>query len=123
MQRDIAEAGGNEVFWIGSINADFRVISIKTGSRGNSGMVLVNDNLARREIDEDQTGAGHVVIHNHPSGKLEPSNADLDVAGRYMEMGIGSYIVDNQVSDVYVIVEPVQPKVLSPLDDSEAAFY
>ena len=30
MQRDIKEAKGNEVFWVGSINADGRVIGIKT---------------------------------------------------------------------------------------------
>ncbi len=123
MQRDIKEAKGNEVFWVGSINADGRVIGIKTGSRGNSGMVLVNDVMARREIDEDGSSAGHVVIHNHPSGVLQPSSADLDVSSRYMEMGVGSYIVDNDVSEVYVIVEPVKPKAASPIDLNSVSVY
>lgn len=123
MQRDISEAHGNEVFWIGSINADGRVISIKTGARGNSGMVLANTALAQRELDDDESGAGHVVIHNHPSGVLQPSEADLNVASQYMEMGVGSYIVNNDVSNVYVIVEPVKPKVLSPLSDTDVAVY
>lgn len=85
MKRDISDADGNEVFWIGSINADGRVVSVKTGSRGNSGMVLLNSSLAQRELDEDQSGAGHVVIHNHPSGVLQPSEADINVASQYME--------------------------------------
>ena len=39
--------------------------------------------------------AGDVVIHNHPSGILEPSEADLQIASRLGGEGIGFYIVDN----------------------------
>lgn len=126
MKRDIQEASGNEVFWVGTINADGRVISVKVGARGNDGMVLVNSSLANREAEENagqSSGASHVVIHNHPSGTLKPSEADLNVASSYMEMGMGSYIVNNTVSDVYVIVEPVKPKILSVLDADKVAFY
>lgn len=124
MERDIREADGNEVCWVGSINADGRVISVKVGARGNGGMVLVNSALNMDEIDGDRSdGRGHVVIHNHPSGVLRPSEADLNVAGQYMEMGVGSYIVNNSVTDVYVIVEPVQPKTLSVLDVEKTSVY
>lgn len=126
MKRDIQEASGNEVFWVGTINADGRVISVKVGARGNDGMVLVNSSLANREAEESagqSSGASHVVIHNHPSGTLKPSEADLNVASSYMEMGMGSYIVNNTVSDVYVIVEPVKPKILSVLDEEKMALY
>ncbi|MBO4319338.1 MAG: helicase [Treponema sp.] len=126
MRRDIKEASGNEVCWIGTINADGRVISVKVGARGNDGMVLVNSALSNREVEDksvDSPGSSHVVIHNHPSGVLEPSEADMNVASSYMEMGIGSYIVNNTVSDVYVIVEPVKPKILSVLDEDKIAGY
>ena len=126
MRRDIQEADGSEVSWLGTLNADGRVISIKTGARGNDGMVLVNSALANREVEENaaaSSGSSHVVIHNHPSGVLKPSEADLNVASSYMEMGIGSYIVNNSVSDLYVIVEPVKPKVFSVLDEDKMAFY
>ena len=133
MRRDVQEASGNEVCWLGTINADGRVISVKVGARGNSGMVLVNGAMNRDVIDENQAsenpdgeiseGAGHVVIHNHPSGNLQPSDADMEVASSYMEMGVGSYIVNNEVSDVYVIVEPVRPKILEVLDEDDTAFY
>lgn len=126
MRRDIQEADGSEVSWLGTLNADGRVISVKTGARGNDGMVLVNSALANREVEEnaaESSGSSHVVIHNHPSGLLKPSEADLNVASSYMEMGIGSYIVNNSVSDVYVIVEPVKPKVFSVLDEEKMAFF
>lgn len=126
MRRDIQEADGSEVSWLGTLNADGRVISVKTGARGNDGMVLVNSALANREVEEnaaESSGSSHVVIHNHPSGLLKPSEADLNVASSYMEMGIGSYIVNNSVSDVYVIVEPVKPKVFSVLDEDKMAFF
>ena len=48
-----------------------------------------------------------VVIHNHPSGVLAPSKADLAVAGILGEEGVGFYIVDNEVRHVYVVVEPL----------------
>lgn len=123
MRRDISEAHGNEVFWIGSTNDDGRVIGVKVCSRGNKGEVLVNSAFARNEIDSDGDCHGHVVIHNHPSGVLRPSGADLDVSGQYMEMGVGSYIVDNNLSDVYVVVEPVKPRSISPISQDEAAHY
>ncbi|MBQ1661016.1 MAG: hypothetical protein II054_00805 [Treponema sp.] len=55
MRRDVQEASGNEVCWLGTINADGRVISVKVGARGNSGMVLVNGAMNRDVIDENQS--------------------------------------------------------------------
>lgn len=123
MQRDVLDAKGNEVFWVGTVNSAGLVVSIKVGARGNSGMVLVNSAMTQRDVDENQKCEGKVVIHNHPSGVLEPSNADLNVASQYMEMGVGSYIVNNSVDNVYVIVEPVKPKVLSLISKEDVSNY
>jgi len=49
---------------------------------------------------------GSVVIHNHPSGNLIPSAADLEVAAQLSTYGVGFYIVDNTVSKVHKVVEP-----------------
>ncbi|MBQ2313974.1 MAG: helicase [Treponema sp.] len=114
MRRDVEEAGGNEVCWAGTINADGRVIAVKVGSRGNAGSVVVNQDVAR---------AGHVLIHNHPGGLLEPSEADMNVAAGASDTSLGFYIVDNAVTRVYVVVEPVKPKVLVPLDEDAAAAF
>ena len=114
MQRDVKEASGNEVFWSGSINADGKVISVKVGSRGNIDSVIINQDVARQ---------GHVLIHNHPSGYLEPSDADQSIAMNATDTSMGFYIVNNDISDVYVVVEPIKPKVLLKLNENDAAFY
>jgi ATP-dependent DNA helicase DinG len=59
------------------------------------------------------------MLHNHPSGDLEPSAADLAVAATLYERGIGSAIVDNNASRIYVVVEPPRPRVVEPLDMDE----
>lgn len=114
MQRDVKEAHGNEVFWAGKINEAGIVISVTVGSRGNEDSVIVNQNEARE---------GHVLIHNHPSGVLEPSDADQNVAANATDSSLGFYIVNNDISDVYVVVEPIKSKVLKKLDIEKTAFY
>ncbi len=54
--------------------------------------------------------AGEILLHNHPSGNLEPSDADLALAAGVYEAGLGTGIVDNEVRSLYVVVEPPAPK-------------
>jgi ATP-dependent DNA helicase DinG len=103
----IEEAFGNEVLVAGGLDGERRVAAITVGARGTAQSVpALRPYLAR----------GDVVIHNHPSGILEPSGADLQVASRLGSEGIGFYIVDNPVEALYVVAEPVTVKPLSPLD-------
>jgi ATP-dependent DNA helicase DinG len=76
-------------------------------ARGNSAAVLA----AARDAEE-----GSVMIHNHPSGELEPSDADLSVAARLYESGIGTAITDNAAEGLFVVGEPPKPRVVQPLD-------
>ena len=46
-----------------------------------------------------------MLLHNHPSGLLEPSGADLNVAARLHDGGVGFGIVDNGATELYVVVE------------------
>ncbi len=114
MKRDIEQAGGNEVFWAGSINEDGLIIDVEVGSRGQRHEVVVNQNLAHE---------GHVLIHNHPSGFLEPSDADMSIAMNATETSQGFYIVNNEVTEVYVVVEPIKPKKLKLLDEEKSSLY
>jgi ATP-dependent DNA helicase DinG len=52
------------------------------------------------------TSFGDVVIHNHPSGQLTPSHADVEIASLLGNQGVGFYIVDNDVSRCYQAVAP-----------------
>jgi ATP-dependent DNA helicase DinG len=110
--RAIEEAFGNEVLAAGRLDAQRRVVAITVGARGTAQSVP-----ALRPYLE----GGDVVIHNHPSGILQPSEADLQIAARLGNDGIGFYIVDNSVRTLYVVAEPVAVKRLSPIDPLKLA--
>lgn len=107
MRREIKRAGGREVCFLARVDESRVVRDPRAVARGNFEAVLA----AARD-----TPQGGVMLHNHPSGALEPSDADLRVAAELYDRGIGSAIVDNPVEDLYVVVEPPEPRVLEPLD-------
>jgi ATP-dependent DNA helicase DinG len=118
LRAEIKEAGGNEVFALGYFDgiysdgdgsdSDSKLIArIEISARGNEGAVpAVHDRLASADV----------LIHNHPSGFLTPSDNDLAIACRAAEAGVGCYIVDNPVENVYVVAEPVKRRKVSRLD-------
>lgn len=114
MRSAIKEANGNEVFFAGDINEDGIVTTVKVGARGNSHTVPVNF------FEASQCS---VLIHNHPGGNLTPSQADLNVAMDASEKARGFYIINNEVTDIYVVLEPVKPKKIIKLDQEIAAEY
>ncbi len=114
LKKSIQEAGGNEVFFTGLINPEGVVTSVKVGSRGNEHTVNVNFSHTRES---------EVLIHNHPLGNLNPSQADLNVASMASENAQGFYIINNDVTEIYVVVEPIKPKVTKLLDKDESASY
>ncbi|MDR1362457.1 MAG: ATP-dependent DNA helicase DinG [Spirochaetaceae bacterium] len=103
LREAICGAGGNEVFAAAYLDADGRIERINIKARGNDSAVPAVYSL-------DADGMPDVLVHNHPSGFLTPSDNDLLIAARAAEDGIGSYIVDNTVTNVYVIVEPARTK-------------
>ena len=114
MRREIERADGNEVFFAGTINASGMVTSVSAAARGTESEVLVNFFEAR------ECG---VLIHNHPGGNLHPSSADMAVAAGAAERGQGFYIIDNGVTDVYAVMEPVKPKNVVLIDPFAARGY
>jgi ATP-dependent DNA helicase DinG len=124
IRRAISDAGGNEVFLVGTVGDDGLVSSVTVGARGTDEAVPVLSPHLRE---------GGAVIHNHPSagsgaarrgrlsGGLGPSHADLAVASRLGNQGIGFYIVDNDVEEVYVVAEPVAPRAVVSLDEEKLA--
>src|SRR5207302_2015795 len=64
---------------------------------------------------------GELLLHNHPSGVLEPSGADLSVAARLHDGGVGFAIVDNDVTDCYVVVECPRPRATTRIDPIDVA--
>jgi ATP-dependent DNA helicase DinG len=97
LREAIRLAQGIEVFAIGRPGADGDVCDVEVAARGNAESVPAL---------HDRVRPGQVVIHNHPSGLLEASEADLALAARYGEDGIGVVIVDNAVERDLWVVEP-----------------
>lgn len=107
---EITSAGGREVCFVATLDADGMVIGARAVARGTADMVLALPGVAR---------AGQMVLHNHPSGVLEPSPPDLHVAARLHDGGVGFGILNNAADELYVVVEvtPAAPEVrLDPLD-------
>jgi ATP-dependent DNA helicase DinG len=98
------------VCFLARVTPDRVVEDARAVARGNRAAVLA----VARDAPE-----GGVLIHNHPSGNLEPSDADLAVAARCYEEGLGTAIVDNDATRLYVVVEPPEPRVVVPLDPDE----
>ncbi|MGD9764768.1 MAG: helicase C-terminal domain-containing protein [Candidatus Binatia bacterium] len=111
LRAAIADAAGNEVLALGTLGAGI-VTDVRVLARGNRAAARALLRVAR---------AGEVVIHNHPSGLLSPSDADLSVAAVLGDNGVGSYIVDNAVESVYVVIEPHAPARPTPIDSARAA--
>ncbi|MDR2798726.1 MAG: ATP-dependent DNA helicase DinG, partial [Treponema sp.] len=107
LQGEIQDARGNEVFALGFLDQKGLVTAIEVRARGREDKVLAVDK--RLETAD-------VFIHNHPSGLLTPSDADLSIAARAAQVGVGCFIVDNQVEQVYVVTEPTKKRIPKKLN-------
>ncbi len=107
LAAEIAAAGGREVSFVAQVDAAGAIAAVRTVARGTVDQVLALPGVA---------GRGEMMLHNHPSGRLEPSMADLSVAARLHDGGIGFGIIDNAATELYVVVEVPREKGQAPLD-------
>ena len=107
IRDEITHCSGNEIFFVGSIDKKLFVDSVEVLARGNKFSVPALVDSAR---------AGDVVIHNHPSGNLYPSDQDIAIASIFGNNGVGFLIVDNQADNSFVVVEPYIEEQYEPLD-------
>src|SRR3989339_250614 len=109
--RDAVEkTRGNEVFFVGRLNDDYRVADIDVYAMGNKHAVPAIIKEAKY---------GDVIIHNHPDGILDPSDADLEIASHMGSLGVGCYIVDNNVEYLYPVVKVPKKRTYEGLDFEE----
>jgi ATP-dependent DNA helicase DinG len=107
MRDEIEKAYDNEVLFFGWTDEDNRVNRVEVKARGTKECVAVP--LERCALPD-------VIIHNHPDGTLTPSDADMTIASFTAKSGVGFFIVNNDVTDIYVAVEPVIQEKVTPLD-------
>ncbi len=106
-------SGGREVCFVATVDERGIIQTARVVARGDVGQVLALPGFAQR---------GEMLVHNHPSGVLEPSDADLSIAARMHDDGIGFAIVDNEAARVFVVVEIPRQDVATPVaaDDVDA---
>ncbi len=93
---EIADAEGREVSFVATLDRDGVISGARVVARGTVDTVLAVRGIA---------GKGEMLLHNHPSGILEPSGADLHVASRLHDGGVGFGIISNDARRLYVVVE------------------
>ena len=103
-------AGGREVCFACSVDEDGVVDAARVLARGDSESVLALPGFAAR---------GEMLVHNHPSGVLDPSNADMAVAARIHDEGVGFGICDNDAEQLYVVVEIPKTMPRQPIGRDE----
>jgi len=97
IREKITQVNGNEVVFIGKTNLQKIVEQVNVIARGNEFSVPLVHEAAERS---------DVIIHNHPSNLLHPSSNDVFNAHKLAYYGVASYIVNNDVSEIYVLIEP-----------------
>jgi ATP-dependent DNA helicase DinG len=110
LRGEIAENGGGEVFAACRLGEDGRIAEVLVVARGTKSEVPALAAFLER---------GDVIVHNHPSGTLRPSEADVGVSAEAGRAGVGSYIVNNDVSRVHVVAESARRKPYALLDEDE----
>jgi ATP-dependent DNA helicase DinG len=95
---------------VATVDAEGMVASARAVARGSIDAVLALPGVAQR---------GEMLLHNHPSGRLEPSQADLAIASRAHDDGIGFGIVNNAATRLYVVVEVPRAAMRVPIDPFE----
>ncbi len=114
IRSEISASLGNEVFFVGDFDSSGLCSEIEVLARGNEFSVPAIIDSAR---------SGQIVLHNHPSGNLTPSEQDIYLASIFGNNGVSFAIVDNEVSGVYVVVEPFREKKNLKIDLNEAKGY
>jgi ATP-dependent DNA helicase DinG len=100
-------AGGREVCFVCSVDEEGVVQSARVVARGDVSCVLALPGFAKR---------GEMMVHNHPSGVLDPSPEDMQVAARIHDDGVGFAITNNSASELYVVVEVPQVAEKKPIN-------
>lgn len=90
-----------EHFWVIGLENNNRILFIELISLGSVNKTLVEP-MEVFSFALQKRAVKIILCHNHPSGELKPSDADLDITDRLIQVGI---IVDTFVID-HLIITP-----------------
>jgi ATP-dependent DNA helicase DinG len=107
LAQQISAAQGREVSFVAELDRDGVIIAARAVARGTVDRVLALPGIAQ---------TGEMLLHNHPSGHLSPSGADLAVAAQLHDNGVGFGIISNDATRLYVVVEVPRGRTDTKLD-------
>ncbi len=90
-----------EYFYIIAVNQSNNTNGFYRASEGGITATVVDIRLIAKFLI-DQLATGFIVFHNHPSGKLEPSNSDKDLTEK---LKTGMKLLDITLLDHLIITE------------------
>ena len=91
----------HEEFWVLILNRSNRVIdNIRISQGGISGTVIDVRLILKNALD--RLASSLVLCHNHPSGNLKPSDADIKITAKISDAG---KIMDIQLLDHIIIAD------------------
>ncbi len=112
LRQTISEAGGREVYFLGKVEWNeegdiARLVEAEVFCRGDASSVPA---IVEGAEEWD------IAIHNHPSGGLEPSDADMNVASALGNKSVGFAIINNDADKCYLVVKPFRTQSIQPVD-------
>lgn len=88
-----------EEFWVLHLSRANRIIARECVSRGGTAATVVDTKLILKSA-LNKLSSGIILVHNHPSGNLLPSNHDDDITRRIKN---GAALLDIRVLDHVII--------------------
>ena len=88
-----------EHFWTIAMNRSLKILCVELVSIGSNSQTLAEpQEIFRLPIYKHASRV--VLIHNHPSGSLQPSESDLDTTNRLIQAGLifGIKVVDHVIT-------------------------
>lgn len=107
LAAEIRSAGGREVNFAAEVDGNGVISAVRVLARGTADRVLALPGAFE---------PGQMMLHNHPNGLLEPSQADLHVASSLADNGVGFGIINNDGDELFVVVEVPRAKRQEPID-------
>jgi DNA repair protein RadC len=75
-----------EYLWVVSLATNASILNIELVAIGSLNKVVITSSDIFSFVMQKRA-AGFVLVHNHPSGELKPSSADLDLTDKMQQLG------------------------------------
>jgi DNA repair protein RadC len=110
---------GREHFWVVSLAHDNQILNIELISLGSSNKTIVEPTEVF-SLALQKGVAKIILVHNHPSGGLTPSDEDLDLTDRLIQVGkiVNCPVLDHLIITVEDYTSFADTGLLAKLEQS-----